>query len=231
MTLFLQVTTESKIALLHRYKDELLAEIDEYEKDRLVSIKSASNESKNHLKKLVDESTTIVNKWSNYLQQDKVNSEELGQSICETGVATERLRDNVDVFTEFVFDKSKLSLYTDTDKNLEKDYICKLIRVKRKYEFEWQANDKHSFVKHYSDDKMWYEIFDDKVIFTFKLKKIQDREVILYDATRCTYLRITDTNVFFDTALEWFFLGNFQIRHFLYNGKWVVSPFSNLKIR
>jgi hypothetical protein len=211
------VRTESKIALLNQFKDQLLTEIEQYEENCLARIRDRANEASKMFKKLIDDSTETLRKWSVYLDLAKISDNELKKGIEEAESAVKSFGENESPLSEFIFEKGKFLLIVDEKQIITKEHIFQSIRHGA-IKHEWKVSAKHSFFNLTSNQDIWSESYDGKIIFKFEIIKKENKEVIIYDWSRKMYLKISNDKMFSGTAVD-------KIKTFAYTGEWKSGPF------
>ena len=73
----IQLSTENKIEQIHTLSDELIAFIREYEKDCIQSYLNKHESTKVNMKKIIKETESFLNEKQAYLQQYKIDDEEI----------------------------------------------------------------------------------------------------------------------------------------------------------
>ena len=82
----------------------------------------------------------------------------------------------------------------------------------------WEADySKSEFIKYAESDHFWYERDENKNIsYIFIFVKSLDGDVILYDANRRIFIRISIERLFWGSDID-------NINNFLLNGKWTLN--------
>jgi hypothetical protein len=120
------VRTESEIALLNQYRDELVNEINDYELKCLANV-SVTSEKFQSLKALIAESNANSSKWLDYIHSAKINDDEIAKINEEIESLILRFGQNDQNFEKFIFSNAKMTLEKNESKAVEKDHICTLI--------------------------------------------------------------------------------------------------------
>ena len=79
------------------------------------------------------------------------------------------------------------------------------------------------FFRNCFNDDTWLEIEDNHVCHKFKLVKIANKEILLFNASRNLYLKIADDRLSYsNTRID-------EIDTLLYVGKWNIFPRQQIK--
>jgi hypothetical protein len=123
-----EIMADSKIESLIKYRDEIVSEIDQYERGCLANIKDELNADAITLRKLISESETVFAKWSKYLKTTNIKQDDLTKSIDQVRSITQRFEDSGALLDGYIFNGSKLTLHNDEKKTIQKDHIYTLAR-------------------------------------------------------------------------------------------------------